>query len=252
MSIARHQRRRREASADRRRGCGRRARPGPRSALPATTRPGSYIASATPSPSSRTGATSSARRTGALRSTWLTSPAIVTIGGLAGRLDAGDERLHHRGAAAAADPLDQLGAALRRPGSEAARVPRAAGDGRLDHDFGIDLRHRIAAADVGRLDHRHAVRREVPEVALVAVPPDQRRGVLERRPDPTHPLEEFGVSQRVVPGRSDDDQVRRVPVRLVVGPRHVGDLGAALADLVEQEPGPPSRTRPASPRRSQP
>ncbi len=65
---------------------------------------------------------------------------------LAFGLDALDEGLHHRRAAAGGDPLDQIAAGGRRVGAEAPGRARSGRDRRLDHDLRLDLRGRPCRA----------------------------------------------------------------------------------------------------------
>ena len=76
---------------------------------------------------------------------------------------------------------------------------------------------------------------KIAEVALVAVPPHQRRRVLQAFTDGVGPLQESVVVTRVVPGRADDDQVEAVPVNAVDVPRDDLRVGSAIAEQRKQD-----------------
>ena len=190
------------------------------------TRSGSYIASAAPSSSSRSGASSSGAEDGPLAQHVALASVDEDDRGLAPPLSTLPGRAGPSPCRPAAGCARSSARAPRRgQRAEATGVASPGRDGRLYDDLALQRR---AARSPGprKLGRRPRVpgRRQVGEVALVAVPLDQRRRVVEPFAQRPRPRDELAAPPRVVPGRADHDPVERLPVGIRVIPDHEARL----------------------------
>ncbi len=118
------------------------------------------------------------------------------------------------------------------------RVDAAGGDRRFDDEVTVvGQPHVIAGAQHGRGDHRDAGTGQLVQIGLVGAPREHvgcvaYAGDRRRR---LGPGEEFVASQCIVPGRPDDGEVVRGPVRGCVVPGHDVRFGSRFDQRSQQQ-----------------